>query len=301
MKADLHFHSKFSDGSFWPDKLVEIAKEKGLEMIALTDHDTFEGVPDFLKASDNFNIIGVPAIEIDFKDEHLGFKSELLGYFPDGTYVNTKHYIDYFKELRQKIAYVSLEKAKTLYHFSDLSEQELFENKMGEKCQATLYNRISITKVDVFKYFNDKGVHHGFQSYQQFKTDFFKDDVFLEFSAKPLFSECIKMINSDNGYAVLAHPAYQFGKNRTEILKNETEYKNNLKSAKMLGLWGIELHSYDSTREADELNEIFKRFAFECELNITYGSDFHSDNQMNSRQLGCVKSDFKGFNTNLYS
>ena len=44
MKCDLHIHSNCSDGIFPPEKLVEMAYARGLDCIAVTDHDTFDGV-----------------------------------------------------------------------------------------------------------------------------------------------------------------------------------------------------------------------------------------------------------------
>ena len=44
MKCDLHIHTKCSDGTFSPEEIVEMAKERGLDCIAITDHDTFKGV-----------------------------------------------------------------------------------------------------------------------------------------------------------------------------------------------------------------------------------------------------------------
>ena len=41
--ADLHLHTFFSDGTFSPEELARRAKEKGLNIVALTDHDTVEG------------------------------------------------------------------------------------------------------------------------------------------------------------------------------------------------------------------------------------------------------------------
>lgn len=73
MKADLHFHSKYSDGLYWPDELVKMASKIGLEMIALTDHDTFEGVEDFLKSTNENNIIGqqFSVKQIHIENQHL--------------------------------------------------------------------------------------------------------------------------------------------------------------------------------------------------------------------------------------
>ena len=47
---DLHIHSKYSDGTFTPEEIVKEAKRRNIEMIALTDHNTLAGIPDFRKA-----------------------------------------------------------------------------------------------------------------------------------------------------------------------------------------------------------------------------------------------------------
>jgi 3',5'-nucleoside bisphosphate phosphatase len=51
-KTNLHVHSRYSDGSLWPDQLVQRARMVGLTDIALTDHDTMRGVAEFLDCCD---------------------------------------------------------------------------------------------------------------------------------------------------------------------------------------------------------------------------------------------------------
>lgn len=45
MSADLHLHTRFSDGTFTPEELVAAAQQQELTALALTDHDTMEGCP----------------------------------------------------------------------------------------------------------------------------------------------------------------------------------------------------------------------------------------------------------------
>ncbi|WP_417046046.1 PHP domain-containing protein, partial [Enterocloster sp.] len=49
--VDLHVHSDASDGTFTPTQVVELAKNAGLDAIALTDHDTTAGVDEALEAA----------------------------------------------------------------------------------------------------------------------------------------------------------------------------------------------------------------------------------------------------------
>ena len=50
--ADLHMHSTSSDGQYSPGDLVKMGKEKGLEILALTDHDTFSGAQEAIAAGE---------------------------------------------------------------------------------------------------------------------------------------------------------------------------------------------------------------------------------------------------------
>lgn len=78
-RADLHTHSAYSDGNDAPAVLVRKAEEMGLGGIALTDHDTLEGLKDFMDATSRSNLTGVPGVEIS--TEHDGKEVHILGYF----------------------------------------------------------------------------------------------------------------------------------------------------------------------------------------------------------------------------
>ena len=56
--VDLHTHSSYSDGSLEPRQLVRLAKESGLRAIALTDHDTVEGVEEAVLAGKELGVGG---------------------------------------------------------------------------------------------------------------------------------------------------------------------------------------------------------------------------------------------------
>jgi hypothetical protein len=64
MKYDLHIHTKHSDGINTPEEIVKAAKEKGLTGIAITDHDTVEGLAEAKKACKKYNIEFIPGVEL---------------------------------------------------------------------------------------------------------------------------------------------------------------------------------------------------------------------------------------------
>ena len=78
-KFEVHMHSTFSDGEFSPTRLVDIAKGNGVAVLSLTDHDTFEGIPEFMAATKAEGIFGFPGIEITVR--YRGFNLHLLAYF----------------------------------------------------------------------------------------------------------------------------------------------------------------------------------------------------------------------------
>ena len=73
--CDLHTHSNYSDGTCTPEELVLKAKESGLKAIALTDHNTITGVPNFIKAAQKHNFEAVSGTE--FSTHFMGKKTEI--------------------------------------------------------------------------------------------------------------------------------------------------------------------------------------------------------------------------------
>jgi predicted metal-dependent phosphoesterase TrpH len=78
---DLHVHSVFSDGTFTPRQMVELALERGLTTVALTDHDTVNGLDEALSAGDELGVGIVPGIELSTIYEGNGV--HVLCYFMD--------------------------------------------------------------------------------------------------------------------------------------------------------------------------------------------------------------------------
>ena len=78
MRIDLHTHSRVSDGTDTPTMLVMKAFQAGLDVIALTDHDTFDGVAEAMEAGKRIGVRVLPGIEISC--QHNGRAVHLLGY-----------------------------------------------------------------------------------------------------------------------------------------------------------------------------------------------------------------------------
>ena len=81
MAIDLHLHSTASDGSFTPDKVVEYAHSIGLKCIALTDHDTVDGLAQAERRATELKMPFIPGIEMTTIDRDQ--EVHVLGYFID--------------------------------------------------------------------------------------------------------------------------------------------------------------------------------------------------------------------------
>ena len=85
MYCDLHTHSKFSDGTEWPEELIARAQGLGLSALALTDHNSVAGLPRFLAAAEGSGVEAVPGVE--FSTDYRGKSLHILALF-----VRPEHY-----------------------------------------------------------------------------------------------------------------------------------------------------------------------------------------------------------------
>jgi predicted metal-dependent phosphoesterase TrpH len=81
-RADLHTHSNCSDGLLSPTALVELAASRGVQVLALTDHDSTEGLPEALEAASRYpGFTLIPGVEMS--TDVPGSEVHVLGYFLD--------------------------------------------------------------------------------------------------------------------------------------------------------------------------------------------------------------------------
>jgi predicted metal-dependent phosphoesterase TrpH len=78
-RADLHIHTTYSDGEYTPAQVVDLALRCGLCAIAITDHDTLDGIEPARQAASGSDLEVIPAVEIT--TEHAGKELHLLAYF----------------------------------------------------------------------------------------------------------------------------------------------------------------------------------------------------------------------------
>ena len=247
---DLHCHSTFSDGSFAPEQLVEMAAAKGLAALALTDHDTVAGLPRFLAAGAGRPIRLVPGVELSVDCSHGVM--HMLGYWMDVDHPELVEQMEWIRNGRNLRNRGMLEKLNELGFALAWDEVAAFagEDVVGRPhfAQAMLQKGYAKDKNEVF----DKWLGDGKPAYV--------DRPRLTAEA------AVALIRRAGGVAVLAHPfTLRIGKESMAKLFSDLAAQ---------GLAGVECyyseHSADLTRD-------YLAMARQVGLVPTGGSDFHGE------------------------
>lgn len=113
-RLDLHTHSTCSDGTKSPEWVVQQAAENGVELIALTDHDTLAGVQAARGAARQYGIDIIAGVEISVNDPDLG-ELHVLGYFaPDAPLDELERQLTVYREERKTRARRTVERLQAL-------------------------------------------------------------------------------------------------------------------------------------------------------------------------------------------
>ena len=256
--ADLHIHTKFSDGTMSPEEVVEEASKLNLRTIAITDHDSVDAVEIAQNICNKKGINLIPAIELS--SYYRPIDIHLLGYF-----IDIKNSM-----LLEKLAELRLERVERIKKITsmlrgmgvNIEHQEVFDvAEMGSP------GRMHVADVLCRKgYCRD--IRESFQKYLSDHGPAYVPKVTLT------LKDAIELIISSGGVPVLAHP----GINKRDMLIPEmVEY----------GLQGIEVYCPSHLPEAIKR---YKRIAKKYDLVITGGSDCHGERKPDAK-LGSIKID----------
>ncbi|SDB10070.1 PHP domain-containing protein [Eubacterium oxidoreducens] len=249
---DLHVHSTASDGTFTPSKLIKLAKENNLQAIALTDHDSIDGLAEASNESAKQNIEFVPGIELS--TDHNGKELHVVGLYIDPTN----------KQLNDNLITFVNERDSRNAKMCELLQKEGFDITM-EKLLAFAGTGV-LTRAHFANYLVDHGyvknIKAVFHEYLGNDCRCFVDRTLIK------TTNAIHLIKQAGGVAILAHPGlYSYG---------DDKMRNALTEFKAAGLDGLEA-IYSTYTPADE--RYFKGLAKEYDLLISGGSDFHGTNK----------------------
>ncbi len=262
MKADLHCHSVYSDGSVSVPELLRYAFIFGLDCIALTDHDTMDGVVQAVEYGEKYGVLVIPGAECSCFDKERNRPVHILCYNPkDKASFEAEIAKTLRKRRKQKLAVI--EKLSNIYPIA------LSDIAPYLKDSACIYECHIIQALADMGYTNtvcgelmNSLLKKGGSCYVP--TDY--SDV----------REICKVINECGGTAVIAHPE-QYD---SIELTRELSQKNLIS--------GVEVyHPRNSENTRKKLLDI----AGEYELLVTGGSDFHGRFTENPHTLGFCTAD----------
>lgn len=324
MKANLHLHSCFSDGSSWPEEIALTARQLGLELVAVTDHDTMGGTRIFMEACETAGIQAVPACEIDINDPEIDYKSELLAYFPAITHASelaqlpaydTKQDSAHGKapdagkipatmamlektlsERRKRFEYY-LYWVRTIFRRDDLVLADALKEKLGERglSDPSIPAWISWSKVDLFLYLKARGLIPIYMTYKAFKREWFVPGRFPKYKLpKPGIRQVAETVHRDGGFAVVPHIGHLWDDDIEAMEKDRKKVKRLLEFFKTANIDGIEMYWYSGKKKSDAINSFIRELAEPMGFFCTYGSDCHGPGT-DKLTIDRFSGDFPGF------
>lgn len=296
LRADMHLHSRYSDGTLWPAGIVARASGS-IQALCLTDHDTMGGVPEFLAAAGSAGLVAWPGVEIDCIDPQLGYKSELLVYFPDGRYGCTEALVAAYRKIRNDRIREVFERARKLFHKPDLDFGQFLSVRLSGRNAgegSPDQKALRFAKTDVFAALLHSGVLPPATDYREFRKAYFDTGLFSDIKLpKPTLEEISAAVREDGGYMVVPHLGHEFGDDPRRITTELPRLKRWLKRFRNLGIQGVELYRY-RTAVSQEMNELIQKEATAMGFYFTHGSDCHGPGSGKDSE-GLFWGEFNGF------
>ncbi len=247
--VDLHTHTTASDGMLTPSQLVDAAKKIGLAAIAITDHDTIDGLQEGIAAGMRIGIEVVPGIELSARSDA---KTHIVGLQIDYHSHELEDALAVLKERRNQRNRKIVDALRTIG--LPITWQEVEDIAAGgvigrSHIARVLQKNHAVSSVaDAFSCYLNRGCPGYVPSFH--------------YSAK----ECIALIKQAGGFAFLAH-VHSTQKSGEELYQLLIEYRS-------YGLDGIEGYYTDYT---PDMQETYLHLAEELHLKVSGGSDFHGE------------------------
>ena len=260
-KSEIHMHSTFSDGEFTPTELVGIARKNGVSILSLTDHDTFEGIEEFVQAAEGTEISAFPGIEITTR--YGDFNVHLLAYFKSLDSIDA--------ELAETVAAMAEKRVRRMRELIDRINEVvpqkfqgkiLFENvrKAAEGVLARPHLAREMVRLGI--------VPTTGRAFEQYLVQYNVERKNLDVQT------AIALVRRCNGVPVIAHPG-----ERTYSLYHPDKGRDyeaipaQLEELKSFGLLGLEcLYPY---HEKINKVEFYTNLAKKMGLIVTGSRDFH--------------------------
>ena len=260
MRIDLHTHSRASDGTDTPAELVRAAAAAGIDVLAITDHDTADGWAEAADAADGLGVELVPGMEISTR--HRGRGVHLLAFLPDPTYPPLADYLRTVLHGRAARVPTMIERLNDLG--VQITEDDVHRAAAGTAASGRPHVADALVTLGVVP---DRTA--AFERYLAWGRPAHVDRY-----AAPLV-DTIEAVSGAGGVSVIAHPWGRGGLGRPD--------EATLAELQEVGLTGIEVDHQDHDATArDRLRAIADNLG----LVATGSSDYHGLGKQD-HDLGC--------------
>lgn len=259
MKVDLHTHTTVSDGKLSPRELVALAHKRGIGILAITDHDSTDAIPEALEAAKAFPTMTlIPGIEMSIDAPHG--EIHILGYFIDYKDADFQNTLVRLRESRWGRARKMVEK------LAQLGMPVSWERVVQ------LAGEGSVGRPHIAQALLEKGYISSIQ--EAFIKYIGREGPAYAERQKLTAVEAVQLITRVHGLAVLAHPG------------DAGDIEPLLSQLKPAGLVGMEV--YYNSYHRDVVNRLAK-IARKHDLLPLGGSDYHGDGIGPGTELGAVE------------
>jgi predicted metal-dependent phosphoesterase TrpH len=264
--VDLHLHTTASDGVLSPAEIVRYAKAKGLQAIAITDHDTIEGCEEGLTEGERIGFEVIPGIEISA--EHSPGSMHILGFFLDIHHPLLNERLEYLQKARAERNPKIVAKLNQLG--IELTYEEVLKASGGGQVGRPHFANALLEKKYV------RSFQEAFERFLKKGAPAYVDK--FRFTSK----EALHFIQEARGVAVLAHP-------NTLGLNGYSELEKLILQLIEEGLKGIEVYYPEhSSSEVAQYKTLAERYG----LLPTGGTDYHGM-ENNGLDIGTGRGDMK--------
>ncbi|MBR3817024.1 MAG: PHP domain-containing protein [Clostridia bacterium] len=258
MKADLHCHTKLSDGTLGIDDIIILAKNSGVTTLAITDHDCLAGIVRAELIGQRHGVNVIPAVEFSATDSKRNSRAHILCYLPDKP--------DRLEGLCKSNSLIR-KRASQMMVLKTAKKFPVTPEFITKCCQGST----NIYKQHIMQALMECGYTTTIfgDLYKMLFTKESRMNVLME-TKYPEPTEIIDAIHEAGGIAVLAHPGFY---NNFELLEELIP----------AGLDGVEVWHPENTPEQQEM---LIATAKKHGLVMTGGSDFHGAYNMYPIRLG---------------
>ncbi len=250
-KIDLHTHTTASDGIYSPRQLIDLAVRNGLVAMAITDHDTVDGLPEAMDYAGSIGFRLYPGVEFSIEYDPGSF--HLIGLNLDYTHQGLRDTVKRLAEYRDTRASRIIDDLKK--HGIDIPLDEVMAEAGGGAIGRPHIARVM--------------VNHGYASNirEIFKNYLVKGKPGYIKKVRIEFNDAVSIIKESGGIPVIAHPV------SLECVDMD-QFEGLLKGFIDAGVEGMEVYA---SMHTPEMAEQYRVLAVKHNMLMTGGSDFHGD------------------------